>query len=93
MVGPNICARCCLFVYLPREIVSWMIRVSEALENGYRAKLLLQVHDELVLEAPVGEVEPVAALVKTCMEGAAVLRVPLVASVGTGDNWLDAKSG
>jgi DNA polymerase-1 len=70
-----------------------MIRVSRGLKDRYRAKLLLQVHDELVLEAPLAEVEPVAALVKECMEGAAQLRVPLVASVGTGDNWLDAKSG
>jgi len=44
-----------------------------------RAKLLLQVHDELVVEAPEAETEPVATLVKESMEGAAALRVPLVA--------------
>jgi DNA polymerase-1 len=70
-----------------------MIRVSEALRREYRAKLLLQVHDELVVEAPALEIEPVARLVRACMEGAAALRVPLVATVGTGDNWLDAKAG
>jgi len=70
-----------------------MIKVAEALRAGYRAKLLLQVHDELVLEAPFAEVEPVSRLVKECMEGAAELKVPLVASVGTGDDWLDAKAG
>ena len=69
-----------------------MIRVGAALRAGYRAKLLLQVHDELVLEAPAAEVEPVSRLVKECMEGAAELRVPLVAAVGAGDDWLDAKA-
>jgi DNA polymerase-1 len=69
-----------------------MIRVSAALRAGYQAKLLLQVHDELVLEAPAAEVESVSRLVKECMEGAAQLRVPLVAAVGAGDNWLDAKA-
>ena len=70
-----------------------MIRVGAALAAGYRAKLLLQVHDELVLEAPASEVEAVSRLVKECMEGAARLRVPLVADVGAGDDWLSAKSG
>jgi DNA polymerase-1 len=69
-----------------------MIRVSASLKE-YRSKLLLQVHDELVVEAPVAEVEPVADLVKACMEGAATLTVPLVATVGTGDDWLSAKAG
>jgi DNA polymerase-1 len=70
-----------------------MIRVGAALRESYRAKLLLQVHDELVLEAPLAEVEPVSRLVKECMEGAAALKVPLVASVGAGDDWLSAKAG
>ena len=60
---------------------------SERLE----ARLILQVHDELVLEAPPDEVERVAALVREEMEGAATLDVPLVVDVGTGPNWLDAK--
>ncbi len=70
-----------------------MIRVHEGLRSTFQAKLLLQVHDELVVEAPDTETEPVAALVKACMEGAAALRVPLVATVGIGDNWLVAKAG
>ena len=69
-----------------------MIRVGAALRAGYQAKLLLQVHDELVLEAPASEAEPVSRLVKDCMEGAARLRVPLVAAVGVGGDWLDAKA-
>ena len=69
-----------------------MARIHGALrDGGFAARLLLQVHDELVLEAPAAEVERVAALVKEHMEGAASLEVPLVVDVG-GDNWLDAKS-
>jgi hypothetical protein len=62
-----------------------MIEARNALRDGaLRAKLLVQVHDELVVEAPTEEVDRVAALVKSCMEGAARLRVPLVADVGSG---------
>jgi DNA polymerase-1 len=69
-----------------------MIRLDAALREGkYSAGLLLQVHDELVLEAPPDEIDRVTALVKRHMEGAATLRVPLVADVGVGDNWMDAK--
>jgi DNA polymerase-1 len=70
-----------------------MVRIHRALADGsFAARLLLQVHDELVLEAPLDEVERVAALVQEHMEGAAELKVPLVVDVGVGDNWLDAKS-
>ena len=55
------------------------------------AKLLLQVHDELVIEAPENEAEKVAEIVKGTMEGAYTLTVPLVAEVGVGPNWLEAK--
>lgn len=69
-----------------------MVRLHRALcEGKFAARLLLQVHDELVLEAPGEEVERVSALVRTHMEGAARLKVPLVVEVGVGDNWLDAK--
>ncbi|HXY68396.1 MAG TPA: DNA polymerase I [Gemmatimonadales bacterium] len=70
-----------------------MIRVADALRARFGARLLLQVHDELLVEAPEAEAEPVAGVVKECMERAADLRVPLVASVGIGANWLDAKAG
>ena len=70
-----------------------MVRLHRALrEEGFAARLLLQVHDELVLEAPVEEVERVSVLVRRYMEGAAQLKVPLLVEVGVGDNWLDAKS-
>jgi DNA polymerase-1 len=70
-----------------------MTRLHRALAGGgFRGRLLLQVHDELVLEAPASEVEPVSALVREHMEGAAQLSVPLVVGVGVGDNWLDAKN-
>jgi len=69
-----------------------MVRLSEALrDRGLQARLLLQVHDELVLECPAGEVGEVTILVRSEMEGAADLSVPLVVDVGVGDNWLDAK--
>ncbi|HJR34627.1 MAG TPA: DNA polymerase I, partial [Gemmatimonadales bacterium] len=60
-----------------------MTRLHRALAGaGLRGRLLLQVHDELVLEAPLAEVEPVSALVREHMEGAAQLSVPLVVDVG-----------
>jgi len=69
-----------------------MLCVAGALPRDRGARLLLQVHDELIVEAPAGEAPAVARMVKQQMEAAAVLAVPLVADVGTGDNWLDAKA-
>ena len=69
-----------------------MVRLDSALEReGLAARLLLQVHDELVLEAPEREVEAVKALVRSVMEGAAQLSVRLAVQVGSGVNWLAAK--
>jgi DNA polymerase I len=67
-----------------------MIRIHEHL-RGMRTKMLLQVHDELVFEAPSEEVEPLRAMVKSEMESVERLDVPLVVDVGVGDNWRDAK--
>ena len=61
-------------------------------DEGLAARLILQVHDELVLEAPEAEVDRVSVLVRDALESAADLRVPLVADVGVGLNWLDAKA-
>jgi DNA polymerase I len=72
-----------------------MIRIDEKLRaekpRGMRTKMLLQVHDELVFEAPPEEVDQVRALAKTEMEGVRKLDVPLLVDVGVGDNWRDAK--
>jgi len=67
-----------------------MVRIDKALA-GRQSKMLLQVHDELVLESPPEETEAVAHLVKQEMEGVAELTVPLVVETGTGKNWRDAK--
>jgi DNA polymerase-1 len=69
-----------------------MIRIHDAIrEQHLRGRMLLQVHDELVLEAPPEEVDPMRELVCTHMEGVVELAVPLVVDIGVGDNWLDAK--
>src|SRR6266545_2674448 len=69
-----------------------MLRLDRELSRkGSSAKLLLQVHDELVLEAPDEEVEAVRRLVGEVMEGAAQLRVRLVVHVGAAGDWLSAK--
>jgi DNA polymerase-1 len=67
-----------------------MVRIDQAIE-GLESQLLLQVHDELVLEAPPGEIEIVKHLVKREMEGVFELGVPLLVEVGVGENWRDAK--
>ena len=70
-----------------------MIRVHRRLrDERLRGRLLLQVHDELVLEAPPEETPKISALVKSEMEGAAQLSVPLVVDLGEGETWMDAKS-
>ncbi len=69
-----------------------MVRVHERLKReGFSAKILLQVHDELLLECPLPEKDAVRALLKEEMEKAADLSLTLVAEVGEGRNWLDAK--
>ena len=68
-----------------------MLKVEAAIqEAGLRSRLLLQVHDELVLEVFPGEREPVEALVRVAMAGAADLSVPLDISVGFGSTWHEA---
>ena len=70
-----------------------MIRIWQALRDGnYTSRLLLQVHDELVVECPGTESDAVAEIVRSEMEGAATLAVPLVVDVGVGPNWVDAKA-
>jgi DNA polymerase-1 len=65
-----------------------MIAVQKWLdEAGLKAKLIMQVHDELVLEVPDGEVEAVTTNIRDLMQSVATLEVPLVVEVGVGDNW------
>ncbi|MBI2095346.1 MAG: DNA polymerase I [Candidatus Omnitrophica bacterium] len=67
-----------------------MRRVRSGLgEKGLRARLLLQVHDELLFEAPRRELDGLVALVRREMEGAVSFRVPMSVSVKYGPNWLD----
>jgi DNA polymerase-1 len=69
-----------------------MIRIHQALkQKKHKARLLLQVHDELVLEAPNSEVKAVSKLVKEIMEGAYKLDPPLKVEVGVGENWDEVK--
>ena len=69
-----------------------MVRLDRALKTeSMESRLLLQVHDELVIESPEAEVARAVVLVREHMEGVAELKVPLVVEVGVGDNWLDAK--
>jgi DNA polymerase I len=69
-----------------------MLRVDEEFKReGLKSRLLMQVHDELLVEVPEKEVSKVTEILKHEMETAVSLDVPLVADVGVGDNWMDAK--
>ena len=68
-----------------------MVDLDTALaEAGLASRLVLQIHDELLLEVPAGEVEEASRLVVRVMEGAAKLRVPIVVDVGSGSSWAAA---
>ena len=68
-----------------------MINIDRELENQkMETKMLLQVHDELILETPIDEIETAKILIKTQMETAYATQVPLLTEVGIADNWLDA---
>ncbi len=68
-----------------------MLRIQAELDTrGLEALLLLQVHDELVLEVPDAEVEETTAVVREGMEGALALKVPLVVDIHTGTDWAEA---
>jgi DNA polymerase-1 len=68
-----------------------MVRLASALSDGMRrSAMILQIHDELLLECPVAEVEEVVLLTRECMEGAADLAVPVLVDVGVGDDWAAA---
>ena len=68
-----------------------MVRLPAALaEAGLKSRMLLQVHDELLFEAPEAEASVLAALLRLVMENAAVLSVPLVVETGMGRSWAEA---
>jgi len=72
-----------------------MIRVPKALADAkLAARMLLQVHDELLFEAPEDQVDKTIEVIKATMEGAALpalqLKVPLVVDAGVGDDWAAA---
>ncbi len=69
-----------------------MIQIDcELMGRGLKSRMLLQVHDELIFECPPDELAETSKLVKQLMEGAEKLKVPLLAEVGHGANWRDAK--
>ena len=68
-----------------------MAKVAKAIEDhGLKSKLIIQVHDELVFDALIEEVEQLSDLAKDCMESAISLNVPIVVDIGVGENWLQA---
>ncbi len=68
-----------------------MIKVNDVLKtNSFKTKLVLQIHDELVFEVPKEELEGIQPIIKSNMESAYELNIPLVVDIGYGDNWLEA---
>ena len=69
-----------------------MLRADEAFQReNLQARMLMQVHDELLVECAAGDAERVAATLKREMENAVELDVPLIAETGIGDDWMSAK--
>ncbi|MDR6217669.1 DNA polymerase I [Deinococcus soli (ex Cha et al. 2016)] len=73
------------------DIIKYAMITLERELQGTGARLLLQVHDELLLEAPEDKAEEISETVRRIMEGAASLKVPLAVEVGVGPNWYDTK--
>ncbi|MEL6982556.1 MAG: DNA polymerase, partial [Actinomycetota bacterium] len=69
-----------------------LVRLDRALaESEHTSEVVLQVHDEVILEVPANEVDPVRDLVVEQMQGAFELKVPLEVNLAFGDTWADAK--
>ncbi|MBQ4089788.1 MAG: DNA polymerase I [Clostridia bacterium] len=69
-----------------------MVRVHEELKKaGLQARLILQVHDELMVEAPKAEADQAQEILRRCMENVAELKVPLKTDISVGRNWLECK--
>jgi DNA polymerase-1 len=67
-----------------------MVNLQNKLRHNYRSYLILQVHDELILDVDVAEIEKIREIVRSEMEQVMKLRVPLVVDIGVGNNWLEA---
>ena len=67
-----------------------MIRAEKDLA-GYKSRLILQVHDELVIETVASELDEVSKIIRNAMENVVELRVPLIVDVHHGKNWAEAK--
>ena len=69
-----------------------MIRLAQRLHDaGLRTRMILQVHDELVLESPEAEIDTAVALVREVMSNAFTLSIPLKVDVEVGPNWLETE--
>ena len=69
-----------------------MLRVADTLKREkLETKMIMQVHDELLFEAPESELEAAKILIKREMEAAATLDVPIIVEIGVGDDWMNAK--
>lgn len=69
-----------------------MIKVYKKIkEQGLKSKIILQVHDEMMIEVPIEEKEKVEKIMKESMESAASLKVPLIAEISSADNWYECK--
>ena len=68
-----------------------MIELDYRLASKFESRMILQVHDELLFEAPEKELPRLTKLVKEVMEGVHQLRVPLIVETKTGPNWRDMK--
>ena len=69
-----------------------MIKVyNQIKEKDLKSKIVLQVHDEMMIEAPIEEKEQIKEIIKQSMESAAKLKVPLIADISEASNWYDCK--
>lgn len=69
-----------------------MINVyNQLISKGLKAKIVLQVHDEMMIEAPIEEANDVKEIIKKEMENAINLKVPLIADVSEAENWYECK--
>jgi len=67
-----------------------MVEIHKELKNRFKTKILLQVHDELLFEAPEDEITKVNQMIKEKMENVVQLKVPLIVDIGVGKNWYEA---